>query len=177
MIDFLFESERLLFRKFTEEDVELIFSLNVDPEVTKYTHDPMVDKEQAEKVLNEVILPQYSLYGLGRWAVHLKSSREFIGWCGLKFIEELNEVDLGYRFIKTFWNKGYATEAALVTIKYGLEKLKIECITGRALPQNIASINVLKKCGMVFIGMQESRGSLTETFQLTNNNLTDKKTI
>jgi ribosomal-protein-alanine N-acetyltransferase len=108
----IIETERLLLRTFMEDDASLIYELNLDPEVTRYTLDPIIDVAHAKKILNEVILPQYTLYGHGRWAVHLKTTLEFIGWCGLKFRPERNEIDLGYRFRKIFWGNGYATEAA-----------------------------------------------------------------
>ena len=111
-MDVVFETERLFLRKFTLDDSPLIFELNQDPEVTRYTLDPIGDIAQAKKVLEEVILPQYSLYNHGRWAMHLKTDKNFLGWCGLKYRLENDEVDLGYRLKKMFWGKGYATEAA-----------------------------------------------------------------
>ena len=114
------ETDRLLLRKFTEDEATLLYELNPDPEVIRYTHDPIADVDHAKNVLNEVILPQYVLYNHGRWAVRLKSNLEFIGWCGLKYLSETNEVDLGYRFMQKFWGKGYATEAAVACMSMGL---------------------------------------------------------
>ena len=145
------ETDRLLLRRFTEHDAPLLYELNLDPEVIRYTHDPMSDVEQARKLLTEVILPQYVLYNHGRWAVHLKSNLEFIGWCGLKYLSETNDVDLGYRFMKKFWGNGFATEAALACIEYGFVKLSLQQIFGRALPGNLPSIKVLEKCGMKYL--------------------------
>ena len=76
------ETDRLLLRTFTERDAPLLYELNLDPEVTRYTHDPITDLAHARKVLQEVILLQYTLYNHGRWAVLLKSNLEFIGWSG-----------------------------------------------------------------------------------------------
>ena len=69
----------------------------------------------------------------------------------LKYRPERDEVDLGYRFIKAAWGKGYASEAAMASINYGFEKLGLRRIVGRAMPGNIASLKVLEKCGMRFI--------------------------
>jgi len=164
----VFETDRLLFRRFTNQDASLLFRLNADPEVTRYTHDPMTSLEQAEKVLEMVILPQYVLYNYGRWAVYVKLGDEFIGWCGLKYRPERNEIDLGYRFMKKFWGKGYATESALGSIEYGFESLNLQTIIGRALPGNLESIRVLEKCGMVYLGEEEIDGFLHRTYQITN---------
>jgi RimJ/RimL family protein N-acetyltransferase len=96
------ETDRLLLRTFTEDDAALLFELNLDPEVTRYTHDAMSDLSQAQEELEEVILPQYALCHHGRWAVLQKSNLQFIGWCGLKCIPDRKEIDLGYRFKKDF---------------------------------------------------------------------------
>src|SRR5215510_5112082 len=125
------ETNRLLLRTFTNNDVQLIYELNKDAAVTQFTYDPIDKPEQARDVLEKVLLPQYALYNHGRWAVHLKRDLEFIGWCGLKYRPERGEWDLGYRFKKDSWGKGYATEAAHACLKYGFEKLNIPKITGR----------------------------------------------
>ena len=148
----IFETERLILRRFTEADTKLLLYLNSDPEVLKYLHEiPLKDEAHSLQILKTVILPQYEK-NLGRWAIHLKENNEFIGWSGLKFRPELDEIDLGYRFVKTAWGKGYATEAASHTLKYGLQTLGLQTITGRAHIENIASIKVLEKIGMKFIG-------------------------
>ncbi|MBI1343937.1 MAG: GNAT family N-acetyltransferase [Terrimonas sp.] len=144
-------TERLYFRKFSEGDAPLLWKLNEDPAVTRYTGDPIFSLEQALGVLKEIILPQYDLYGMGRWAVHLKVTGEFMGWCGLKNRPERNEIDLGYRFMKVFWGQGYAYESAMASIEYGFKVLNLNTIIGRAMPENIASWKVLKKCGMRFV--------------------------
>ena len=167
-MDVVIETDRLLFRRFTEDDAPLLYDLNLDPEVIRYTHDPLTDVEHARKVLKEVILPQYILYDHGRWAVHLRSGSEFIGWCGLKNLTETNEVDLGYRFKKNFWGNGYATEAARACIKYGFATLNLGRIVGRALPANLASIRVLEKCGMEYLHEEMMHGYLHKTYQVTN---------
>src|SRR5262245_18712766 len=113
----IIETKRLILRTFTINDADLIYELNLDPDVTRYTHDPLKNIDHAAEILEKAILPQYALYNHGRWAVHVKPdfnpiTIKFIGWCGLKYRAELNEVDLGYRFKKQAWGKGYATEAA-----------------------------------------------------------------
>jgi RimJ/RimL family protein N-acetyltransferase len=166
-MNIIIETDRLLLRTFTENDASLIYELNKDPEVTRYTCDPMYDVAQAKKVLEEVILPQYVLYNYGRWAVHIKQNLEFIGWCGLKYRPEQDEIDLGYRFMKKFWGKGYATEAAKACLKYAFETLNIPRIIGRALPQNTVSIRVLEKCGLNYIRDEMIDGHLHKTYQAT----------
>ncbi|HEY6503523.1 MAG TPA: GNAT family N-acetyltransferase [Chitinophagaceae bacterium] len=162
------ETNRLLLRTFTIEDAGLIYDLNKDPEVTRYTHDPVTDMEHAKQVLERTIIPQYALYNHGRWAVHIKQGLEFIGWCGLKFRPEMKETDLGYRFKQSSWGKGYATEAAFASINYGFQKLNLTRIVGRAEPGNIGSWRVLEKCGMKYIGDERVDGHPARTYELVN---------
>ncbi len=164
----IIETSRLLLRLFTPDDVQLIYDLNNDPEVTRFTHDPILNLNHAKEILEKNILPHYILYNHGRWAVHLKPNHEFIGWCGLKYRPELNEVDLGYRLIKKCWGNGFATEAAYSSIKYGFERLNLNVITGRAESANIASCKVLERCGMLYIGLQQVDGYNLRTYQITN---------
>lgn len=160
------ETKRLLLRTFSETDAPLIYELNLDPDVTRYTHDPVKDLAHATEILEKTIIPQYALYNHGRWAVHLKASLDFLGWCGLKYRAELNEIDLGFRFKKEFWGKGFATEAAYASIKYGFEKIGLQRIVGRAEIDNIGSLKVLKKCGMNYIGDEEVEGYPVKTYEL-----------
>lgn len=148
----IFQTPRLILRQFTTTNASLILSLNSDPEIVKYVHEPTLKtEEQAKKNLLDVILPQYK-NNLGRWAIHTKNNMNFIGWCGLKYRPELDEIDLGYRLMQKAWGKGYATEAAQASLEYGFNQLNLKLVTGRAHIENLASIKVLEKIGMHFIG-------------------------
>jgi ribosomal-protein-alanine N-acetyltransferase len=163
----LFQSKRLLFRKFTLADAGLLYELNSDPEVVRYVHEPPTTKENAEQIIKDIILPQYDL-GLGRWAVFLKYTDEFIGWCGLKYIKEKDEIDLGYRFRKQYWGKGYATEAAQTCISYGFAHLDLNKIMAKAHVENLASLNVIEKCGMTFLKEDMEDGCPVKVYELSN---------
>jgi len=164
----LFKTERLYLRRFTKADAGLIYELNQDPEVTRYTGDPIQDLEQAASVLQNNILPQYTLYNMGRWAVHETEGGAFTGWCGLKYRPEREEIDLGYRFMKKYWGKGYAFESARACINYGFSVLNLGVITGRAMPENIASWKVLEKCGMQFSKNETVDGHPAKTYIIQN---------
>lgn len=161
------QTPRLVFREFTPEDAALVFELNNDTDVLKYLHEhPTTDHATALATLQERIIPHYREYGYGRWAVHLKDTNEFIGWCGLKFRPERNETDLGYRFMQRFWNKGYATEAAKATLDYGFQILHLPKITAIAQTGNLASLQVIEKCGMVFKRYEIIDGFEVKTYEL-----------
>lgn len=128
-------TDRLLFRTFTIDDAILLYQLNSDPDVIRFTYDPLHNLSEAVKTIEQLILPQYALYNYGRWALHQKYSMEFIGWFRLKFSAERNETDLGYRLLKKHWGKGDATEAAFTCIQHGFEKLNLHTIVGKAVTE------------------------------------------
>ena len=158
-------TERLKFREFELGDEQLLFDLNADWEVVKYTgNPPMKDLQEAHQVLNEIIIPQYAA-GLGRWAVHLKDDNTFIGWCGLKNID--GNSDLGYRFFKKFWGNGYASESARAVLKYGFETIALNRIIAHAALENVASIRVLEKLSLNKTGVGEMDGIPVQAFAIT----------
>ena len=145
----IIETERLFLSEMAEEEAPDFFELNSDWEVMKYTGDKtFADVEDARQLL--INYPYYKRYGFGRHTVRLKDTGEFLGWCGLKYREDINEVDIGYRLLRKHWNKGYATEASLTSLQYGFETHKIQRIIGQANVQNGASIRVFQKIGLQF---------------------------
>jgi [ribosomal protein S5]-alanine N-acetyltransferase len=146
----ILQTERLYLRKFTINDAPLLIELNT-PIVLQYIDEPpLLAIEAAENVLQEIILPQYELYNLGRFAVHVKEDDRFVGWCGLKYLKEEDEIDLGYRFFEKEWGKGFATEAAKACLQFGFEERNLQKIIGRAYIDNIASQIVLQKVGLQY---------------------------
>ncbi|MES2629462.1 MAG: GNAT family N-acetyltransferase [Bacteroidota bacterium] len=140
---------RTLLRKLTINDAEDFYALNLDPDVLKFTGDqPFKSVLAAKNFLAGY--DQYEKYGVGRMAVIDKNTSGFIGWCGLKYSEDKEEYDIGFRFHKQYWNQGYATETALKCLEYGFTDLGIERIVGRAMKENTGSIKVLEKIGMTF---------------------------
>jgi len=145
----IIETERLYLRQLNVNDADYFYRLNLDKDVLKYTGDkPFFDLNSSKLFLDNY--DHYKKFGLGRWAVIYKENSEFLGWCGLKFTEERNEYDIGFRFFKKYWNKGYATESAKSCIDYGLGKLQLREIIGRAMKENKASIRVLEKIGLEY---------------------------
>ena len=93
-------------------------------------------------------MADYRKHGFGRGVCILKSTGEQIGFAGLKYLEELGEVDVAYRLMPTHWGQGLATEAALASVRYGFTDLGLKRIIGLVMPENIASVRVLEKTGL-----------------------------
>jgi ribosomal-protein-alanine N-acetyltransferase len=129
-----------------------------EPDIMKYF--PRTDPPDIERVrgLIERQFTQWKEYSLGWWAVVPHGGSDLIGWNGLQFLPETGEVEVGYLLSRQFWGQGFATEGARVSLKYGFEQLKLREIIGLTHPENIASQNVLKKCGMRFSEQKEYFG-------------------
>ena len=161
-MDCIIETNRCYLRELNSSDAENFFALNSDKKVIKYTGDKSFETIEAAR---DFLLKynQYKEFGYGRWAVINKENNDFLGWCGLKFSADLKETDIGFRFFRKHWNKGYATETAKACLEYGFNTLKLEKIVGRAMEENIGSIKVLEKIGMQFvdiINFEEHKGVL-----------------
>lgn len=131
------------------DDAPDLYEMDADPVVQRYTGDsiPASVQETGERIRN---YKDYVLYGYGRWTTILKETGKVIGWCGLKYLTDINETDLGYRWKKKHWGKGYATEAGRACLQYGFENLGVEQIIAQVLKDNKASIRVLEKIGMTY---------------------------
>jgi RimJ/RimL family protein N-acetyltransferase len=148
----ILETDRLLLREFVEDDAEAFFKLNTDPKVLRFVPDkPLLNVEQARQLLLDHPIADYRKHGFGRGACILKSTGEQIGFAGLKYLEELGEVDVAYRLLPAHWGQGYATEAALASIRFGFADLSLTQIIGLVMPENVASARVLEKTGLRYV--------------------------
>jgi len=107
-MQYLIETERLSLREFNFDDAENLYRLNLDPDVIRHTGDPPFESVETARLFI-YNYKDYKLNGYGRWAIDLKADGRFIGWAGLKLNED-NDIDLGYRLLKSEWGQGYATE-------------------------------------------------------------------
>ena len=145
----ILETDRLLLREYVEEDAEAFFKLNTDPEVLRFVPDKqLTNVEQARQILIDHPIADYQKQGFGRGACILKSTGGNIGFAGLKYLEELGEVDVAYRLMPAYWGQGLATEVALASVRYGFAELGLKQIIGLVMPKNIASVRVLEKTGL-----------------------------
>ncbi len=150
MVEILY-TNRLILRPFSERDIDSAYEMNLDSEVSRYTGDGgIVSRAETGRRIIEDVMGDYKKYGYGRLAVEVKNGPSFIGFCGLKYLDDFDLVDIGFRFMQAYWGKGYATESARACMEYGFKNLELTKIVGFVLPENNRSINVLRKLGMTF---------------------------
>lgn len=155
----IIETERLILREFTINDVEAVYEFNSNIELHKYTGDEIIEsRERAKEIIKDIWFKDYEKYGYGRWAVIFKPENKIIGFAGLKYLPKIKETDIGYRFLPKYWGKGIATEVSKEIIKYGFNELKLEKIIGIAMPENIGSWKVLEKIGLTLYKVDDYDG-------------------
>jgi RimJ/RimL family protein N-acetyltransferase len=166
----ILETQRLLLREFDAADAAAFYMLGSDPAITRYTGDPgLTSVEHALEILRSRTLADYRKHGFGRWACVLKTSDAVIGFAGLKYLDELEEVDIGYRLLPAYWGRGLATEAGQAVLNFGFDQLRLERIIGLVDPENVASVRVLDKLGMTWDGLVEYRGELCTRYVIRAN--------
>jgi RimJ/RimL family protein N-acetyltransferase len=156
-MDVFLETERLVLRRFTTDDVDSLVDLDSDPDVMKFINGgtPTPREEVEEQVLPAILAFYERGDRFGFWAIIEKESEQFLGWLHLRPGAEANpdsdEPELGYRLVQSAWGKGYATEASAAVLQKAFSELGVARVTAAAMVINTPSRNVMKKLGMTLV--------------------------
>lgn len=146
----MLETERIIIRKFTIEDLPAMIELRSDPDVNRYLGGASLQTpEFVEKRLRDYI-ESYEKYGYGSCAMIWKNTGELFGWSGLMPLENTGETEVGYGMAKQFWGKGIGLECARAWLDYGFEKTGLMRIVAVAVPENTGSWRIMEKLGMMY---------------------------
>ena len=131
------ETDRLLLRPESVDDGEAIYAMNTDPEVMRHIGDGRPWTSPIEEFLEQHrrALKKAALNPYGNVSVVLKTTGEYLGWCGLTPESRLGGVQLGYRFFRRAWRRRYATEAARAVAAIGFASLGLERIHAAVFPE------------------------------------------
>ena len=148
----ILETDRLILRHQTPTDLNDLWMLYQDSEITKYIPDAPRSREEAREELEWHMNGHPKYPELGLWATVYKENGKFIGRCGLLpwTIDGQHEVEVAYTIAREYWGQGLATEAAQAILNYGFGKLNLSRLICLIDPQNIASQKVAEKMGMSF---------------------------
>ncbi len=146
----IIETERLILREMVIEDAQNMLRLHSNHQVQKYTGEDIVTTLEEIYLKIKDFQTRDKNHGFARWVTILKDGMHFVGWAGLAYLPEFDEIDLGYRFLPEYWGQGIATEASRAILTYGFDTLKISKIIAIAMQENKASIKVMEKVGMKF---------------------------
>ena len=155
MTQVFLETQRLLLRRFTQEDSQNLVELDSDPEVMRFINGGRATpRDEIENDVLPAFLGHYERYaGYGFWAAVEKPTGRFVGWFHLRPAEGAppGELELGYRLRRSAWGKGYATEGSRALIDKAFAELGVERVVASTMVVNVASRRVMEKAGLRFV--------------------------
>lgn len=148
------ETEHLLFRKIELDDVDDLFEIFSDPEIThSMTWEVNKTKEDTLNKFIKVITERHEKGQSVNWAIVHKKSKKVIGNCAfIGWSNKHSKAEIGYVLNKTYWGQGFATEALNELIRFGFDVIHLNRIEGGCDIDNIGSEKVMLKVGMQFEG-------------------------
>lgn len=150
-------TERLIIRPYMKEDVRNLYNTLNDENVLKYIPEESISIEQAQNAINWLIANyNQSLTSDYKYsfAIELKETKDYIGWCGFGYLDYDRKVKEFYFTLKSkYWGQGFATKASTALIKYIFNELKLKKLVAVVKPGNKASQRVLEKIGFKYKGI------------------------
>ena len=138
-------------RPLQPEDADVLYCIYQSEGVLRFFPNPIPPPLEKVQRFIHAQRAHWETHGYGNWGVLLDGSDELIGWAGLQYLPELDETEVGFLLDRAFWGKGYATEAAQASIKFGFDRFELDHIIALVHPDNLASWRVIEKCGMTYI--------------------------
>lgn len=147
-------TDRLMLRRWKQEDHAPFAAMCADPDVMRYIGNGSTrTAEQTSRAIRR-FENEWDERGFGLFAVDAKQTGSFVGFTGLSWPDFLPEVlpsvEIGWRFLKSSWGNGYASEAAAAVLSHGVNTLGITDIVSIYQVGNLASQRIMQKLGMVF---------------------------
>lgn len=147
-------TRRLLLRRWRAEDVEPFAAMGRDREVMRYIGSGATRTHEQAVLSVQAFEREWEEQGYGLFAVELLDGARMIGFTGLAhptFLPEIMPaVELGWRFSRSSWGKGYATEAAGAALDFALVQLRLPEVVSIFQAENHASARIVRKLGMRF---------------------------
>lgn len=140
----MINTERLLIRPFSISDAEDAFEWRSDPEVNRFMPYPCDENvEELRQRIEEWIADN------DKYAIVLKETGKVIGDISVEWCEKDKAYEIGYNINRSFWRRGYATEALRGVLDWAYKELGARDFTAFYAKDNGASGRVLEKCGFV----------------------------
>ncbi len=162
------ETERLVIRTFSLSDVPELTEILSDPEVMKHSVRGVCDEVATRKFI-EWCMACYDSYGVGPWALIDKNDSALIGFCGVgpEMVADVEEINLGYRLARRYWNKGLASEATKAVLDYVFGQRQFHSVVVIIEPEHIASLRVAEKAGFTDFDAIEFHSRPVRVYRLT----------
>ena len=146
----MIETERLLLRRWREEDREPFYRMNSDARVMEFFPEYLT-RAQSDSLVDR-INEHFKKHGFGLFAAELRKDQTFIGFVGVavpSFKAHFTPcVEIGWRLAANYWGRGLATEGARAELKCAFEELALDALVSFTVPRNIRSRRVMEKIGI-----------------------------
>ena len=163
----VFQTERLSLRPLVRDDIDALVRMYGDPDVMRHIRDGSVADEASRRASLEESMSKQHPPGLGVWGVVSRDRRDdLLGWVCLVPLPDSDLIEIGWRFRRDAWGRGYATEAARELLRYGFETLELGEIVAVLKPDNERSVRVVEKLGMTADGMRRAYNENLAFFRL-----------
>lgn len=162
----ILETERCVLREMTPEDLDALYEVYADPEISRYTEALYEDREQELAYMKDYIEHVYRFCGLGIWVIVEKQINRLIGRAGLAFRDGYDTPEIGFIIGKEYQRKGYAYEVCRAILKY-CKSLDMKMIRVIYQKENRASEELCKKLGFVITGAFSEDGKDMVTGEIT----------
>ncbi|KAK8803795.1 hypothetical protein WA158_001489 [Blastocystis sp. Blastoise] len=148
------ETERLILRRFTVNDVDAMYAWASDPEVAgNMRYERHQNKEETKELL-QMWSDTYDDPTVYNWAIELKENHDVIGSIGMVDSDEHDrKIAVGYNLRRDMWGHGYAPEALRCVIHYAIFDVGFNRVYGYYFLNNPNSCKVQQKAGMKFEGI------------------------
>ena len=159
-------TERLVLREMVLADLDFVASMLADPEVMRYWPRCYTRAEAEAWVRRQ--RERYRRHGHGYWLALDKATGQPVGQAGLLLskVEGRMEAALGYIVHRSFWRRGYATEAAAACRDYAFDHANKDRVIALVRPENVPSQRVALKIGMRPEGSAQYEGFLHLIFAI-----------
>ncbi len=163
------ETERLIVRRLSLNDVPALTRILSDPEVMKHSVRGVCDESATRKFI-DWCLASYESHGVGPWALIDRRSSELIGFCGVgpEVVVGVEEINLGYRLAKRYWNKGLASEATRAVLDCCFGQRLFHSVVVIIEPEHAASLKVAEKAGFSRFDALEFHSRPVRLYRLTS---------
>lgn len=173
----MFETERLIIRKLTPEDLPWLIEMRIDPAVNRYLGGTRMQNPEAITKRMQFYLDCYEKFGFGQCAMIWKETGENIGASGLQPLEDTGEIEVGYSLMEKFWRMGIGFECAEAWLYYGFEKAGLERIVAVADADNTGSWRIMEKCGMSYEKAAEFYGMPCKFYAISKDEFLKRKNL
>ena len=138
-------TERLDLIEITQNHLSDLFKLFGDENVTQfYNLLPLKNLKEGQKLIDWFQNRFKDKLGI-RWGIALKGQKNIIGTIGFNNFTKRHRANIGYDLQTEHWNKGYATEALNIILKFGFNELELNRIEAEVMQGNVFSEKLLYK--------------------------------